>query len=90
MCKQRSASNPFTFGCLKFDDYNYNYINSVLLISREKVKAMRNETLELKNTQNGFELNEETLGKSAEKWGECGFEDFQEFQNDINKGKLIS
>ena len=67
---------------MKFDDYNYNYINSVLLLSREKVKAMRSETFELKNPQNGLILNEETLGKSAEKWGEFAMNDFEDIEND--------
>ena len=43
---------------------------------------MRSETFELKNPQNGLILNEETLGKSAEKWGEFAMNDFEEIEND--------
>ena len=43
---------------------------------------MREETLDLKNTQNGFVLNEETLVKSAEKWGAINMNDFEAIEKD--------
>ena len=35
LVKNRELSNPFSVGWLEFDDYNYDYVNSLVLISQK-------------------------------------------------------
>lgn len=37
LCRNRSSNSPFAVGCLKFDDFNYDYINSIISVSHDNV-----------------------------------------------------
>jgi len=43
LAKERTKDNPFSIGWLKFDDYNYDYINQNVLVSVDKMIKMHNE-----------------------------------------------
>ena len=82
LCKEREKSTPFTIGWLKFDDYNYDYINSIILLSPEQVKVIQTDNLQMKNKSCSPVLNEEALEVSLQKWGEIDMKDFQAIEKD--------
>ena len=64
-------------GWLKFDDYNYDYINSNVLISHDKVLKIHFEKDQVKNKSNDIVLNEEALEKLKAKYGDVKLSDFE-------------
>jgi hypothetical protein len=77
LSKDRSNDSPFSVGCLKFDDYNYDYINSIVLISHERMTKMHSQKVQVNVKSNDVILNLETLDKLKTVYGDVNISDFQ-------------
>jgi hypothetical protein len=88
LSKDRSNDSPFSVGCLKFDDYNYDYINSIVLISHERMTKIHSEKVQVNVKSNDVVLNLETLDKLKAKYGDVNISDFQILEKDRKFGKL--